>query len=363
MKNFYEILGVSEEASADEIKNSYRKLAMQYHPDRNPNNAAAEEKFKEVNEAYETLSDSAKKQNYDHVRKYGNQPFGGFSDFMQDIFGHNFRRQHVHVNDQGQDIQMQIKCTYKESITGVTKKIKLQSSSVCGVCDGSGNKYGKSQQNSNMSRCVECNGFGRVVKSKSMGQNIMMQTEIVCPRCSGSGKYVHPNDRCKNCNDGLVYIDGQLDIVIPPKIVYGTSLRIMGHGLHRSAKSRKGDLYLQVLPDEDEFYKLDNNLNLHLDLSITMTEAILGTKITIPTIDDKKQIIVPAGVEHGHQIVLHNQGVYGKHGRNSLLINIRIETPKMNDNLKNQAEILKQYENSETNPATFKMREKMNTCL
>jgi molecular chaperone DnaJ len=356
MKNYYEILGLKEGATEDEIKKSYRSLAMKYHPDRNQGDPNAETKFKEVNEAYEILSDRNKRSQYDNSRN----GFGGpnVNDFFRDIFNSHFNKQSH--DPSGQDVTITAGCSLRESLHGTTKTVNLQSSEVCKTCSGTGCKKDKQKVS-----CSKCRGTGKVVVVQNIGANQMMQTVTICNECLGSGSYIPQDHKCSDCKDGIKYTSVNYSYDLPPKFVFGTTLKLQGKGLHRTAKGRKGDCYIQIMPDKHEFFAIDQNMNIVMNLYITSLEAILGTQVMIANIDDKPLTIdIPAGVKHGYMIGIYNEGIYKKGGaRSDLIVIINVETNKMDEK---STEILKDLlskETADTNPETFKMREKIKTLI
>ena len=348
MKNFYEILGVDENATQDEIKKTFRSAAMKYHPDRNPDNSEAEAKFKEVNEAYETLGDENKRKHYDHMRR-NPRGFGGMDDFLHDIFGgfRNQPQQHV-----GQDVKMTISCSLIDSLRGCRKRINVRQSNVCQKCTGTGCKTGRTK-----TTCPTCKGRGKVVVSQNYGANVIMQSEKICDRCAGAGTHVSLQDRCELCNDGLTYEQVDFEFDLPAGYVFGTTVRIAGKGLHKNSKTNKGDLYLQIIPEEHKIFKLDNNLNVVMDLYITSGEAILGKKILLPTIDASIEVQIPPGVGENYVVSIPNAGVSFRNGaRTQQLVFVHIETPQLNDKVKELAEQMLAIQNVQTNPNTMKNR-------
>lgn len=362
MKNYYDILGVKEDASDDDIKRTFRKLAMQYHPDRNQGDASAEEKFKEINEAYETLSDKNKKANYDDARNGFGFGQGNVNDFFRDIFNSHFNRDFNRQSHDvsGQDVTVSVRCTLHESVTGANKIISLQTSDICKNCNGTGCKKDK-QKNS----CLKCRGSGKIVVVQKIGPNQTMQTVTICPDCRGVGKYVAPENKCVDCKDGIVYGSMDYTFDIPAKFVFGTTIRLQGKGLLKNASGQKGDCYVQIIPDDHILYKIDQNLNIVLNLFITSTEAITGVKINIPNVENKPLMVdVPAGVPHGYMIGIYDQGVYKKNGKRSdFVVIINIETSKYDKKHEQLIEQLRSLENSKTNPDAFKLREKINSEL
>jgi molecular chaperone DnaJ len=347
-RDFYEILGVSKSASADEIKKAYRKVAMQFHPDRNPGDASAEEKFKEAAEAYEILSDADKKAKYD---RYGHAAFGPgtgggahpggmdmndifsqFGDiFGDDVFGSFFggggrsrggggasRAR----GQRGSNLRIKLKLTYEEIAKGVTKNVKVKKHVVCSTCTGSGAKDKNSVQN-----CGTCGGSGQVrkVTSTFLGQ---MQTVTTCPTCNGEGSTI--TSKCGACKgDGRVYGEETISIDIPAGVQEGMQLSMGGKGNAGARGGAPGDLIIQIEEEaHDELHR--DGLNVAYDLHITFPDAVFGTSVEVPTIDGRAKIKIPAGTQSGKIFRLKGKGfpeVQGYH-RGDQLINVNIWTPQ-----------------------------------
>lgn len=362
MKNYYEILGVKENATDDEIKKTFRQLAMKYHPDRNPGDSNAETKFKEINEAYEVLSDKNKKNQYDNSRNGFGFGHANVNDFFRDIFNSHFNRDfNRQTHDvSGQDVNISVKCTLAESIYGANKVITLKTSEVCNHCSGTGCKKNKTK-----TTCRRCNGSGKNVVVQTIGPNQTMQTVTVCSECRGAGKFIAREDKCSNCTDGLIYGNSSFTFDIPPKFVFGTTVRLAGKGLHKNPQSVKGDCYVQIVPDPHQIYQIDQNLNLIINLYITSIEAIIGVHTDIPSLDNKAiSIDIPAGVHNGYMKNLQEQGLYRKNGRRSdIIIIVNVETSNFGDMHREMLQNLKAKENYDTNPETLGLREKIDKLI
>ena len=346
-RDFYEILGVSKSASADEIKKAYRKVAMQFHPDRNPGDASAEEKFKEAAEAYEILSDADKKAKYD---RYGHAAFGpgtsggghqgagmnmddifsNFGDiFGDDVFGSFFggggRRGGGTTRARGQrgsNLRIKLKLTYEEIAKGVTKNVKVKKHVTCTTCAGNGAKDKNSVQN-----CGTCAGSGQVrkVTSTFLGQ---MQTVTTCPTCNGEGTTI--TSKCGVCKgDGRVYGEETIGIDIPAGVQEGMQLSMGGKGNAGARGGGPGDLIIQIEEEaHDELHR--DGLNVAFDLHITFPDAVFGTNVEVPTIDGRAKIKIPAGTQSGKIFRLKGKGfpeVQGYH-RGDQLINVNVWTPQ-----------------------------------
>jgi molecular chaperone DnaJ len=348
-RDFYEILGVSKTASADEIKKAYRKVAMQHHPDRNPGDKAAEEKFKEAAEAYEILSDADKKAQYDRyghagVGNNGRGGYGGgaggmnmddifsqFGDvFGDDIFGNFFgggqrgggRGQQRSRGVRGSNLRVKLKLTYEEIAKGVTKNIKVKKYVGCTTCNGSGAKDKNSVQT-----CQTCGGSGQVrrVQNTFLGQ---MQTVTTCPTCNGEGSTV--TAKCGNCKgEGRVYAEETVSIDIPAGVQEGMQLNISGKGNAGERGGAAGDLIILI---EEEAHKdlQRDGLNVAYDLHISIPDAAFGTQIEVPTIDGRAKIKIPAGTQSGKIFRLKGKGfpAVNSYEKGDQLIHINVWTPQ-----------------------------------
>lgn len=339
-RDFYEILGVSKGAAADEIKKAYRKLAIKYHPDKNPGDKAAEEKFKEAAEAYEVLSNPEKKQRYDQFGHAGNSAgfgggggggFGGmnmediFSQFG-DVFGGGFgggssRGGGRRVN-KGSNLRIKVKLTLQEIANGVEKKIKVNKFVSCKSCSGSG-----AQGSSAHSSCGTCRGSGQVtqVVNTILGR---MQTATTCPACGGEGQII--KDKCKSCyGDGIIREEEVISINIPAGVAEGMQLSMSGKGNAAARGGIPGDLLIAIEEIEHEELKRDGN-NLFYEKNISFADAALGTQVEIPTVDGKAKIKIDAGTQSGKVLRLKGKGLPDVNGyqRGDLLVNIQIWTPQ-----------------------------------
>ena len=358
-RDYYEILGVSKSADAAEIKKAYRKMAIKYHPDKNPDDKAAEEKFKEAAEAYEVLSNQEKRQRYDQFGHAGmggaaGGGFGGggfsnmediFSNFG-DIFGGHFggfgggggsRRGGRRVN-RGSDLRVRVKLTLEEIANGVTKKIKLNKYVACDTCDGSGAKGGSAGKTT----CTTCNGAGQVtrVQRTILGQ---MQTSSVCPTCGGEGSMV--TDKCTACyGEGIVKKDDVISIDIPAGVGEGMQLSVSGKGNAARRGGVNGDLLIVIQEIEHEELVRDES-NLLYNLFITVPDAILGTTAEIPTLTGKVKVKIESGTQSGKILRLRGKGLpdVNGYGKGDILVkvnvwipsNIKKEDKKIIENLRN----------------------------
>ena len=348
-QDYYEALGVSRSAGADEIKKAYRKLAMKYHPDRNPGDAAAEEKFKEIQKAYDVLSDPQKKSAYDQFGhsafeasggQGGFEGFGGFggaqgfdfSDIFSQMFGGGGGRQPSY---QGEDLQYGIEISLEEAAAGLKKQITVPSHEECGVCHGTGAKPGTSA-----TTCRTCHGSGTVHVRQAIFQ--MQQT---CPTCHGSGKEI--KDPCLQCRgDGVVKTSKTIDISIPAGIDDGQRIRLTGEGEPGSHGAPAGDLYVHVRVRPHKVFHRDpeNPTDLHCELPISFTVAALGGEVEVPTLTGKVKLNVPAGTQGGKRLRVKGKGVKSVRGNHvgDLYCHIVVETPvNLTDR---QKELLEEFE-------------------
>lgn len=342
-RDYYEILGVQKNATADEIKKSYRKVAMQYHPDRNPGDKSAEEKFKEAAEAYEILSDNDKKAQYDrygHAGVSGNgrggygagmnmdDIFSQFGDiFGDDLFGNFFGGQRGrggqrHRGIRGSNLRIKLKLTYEEIAKGVTKNIKVKKHVSCNTCSGSGAKDKGSVQT-----CSTCGGSGQVrkVQNTFLGQ---MQTVTTCPTCNGEGATI--TAKCAVCKgEGRVYAEETVSIEIPAGVQEGMQLNITGKGNAGERGGSSGDLI--ILIEEEQHKELQREgLNAAYDLYISFTDAVFGTQIEVPTIDGRAKIKIPAGTQSGKIFRLKGKGfpAVNSYEKGDQLIHVNVWTPQ-----------------------------------
>jgi len=344
-RDYYEILGVSKSATADEIKKSYRKVAMQFHPDRNPGDKTAEEKFKEAAEAYEVLSDADKRAKYD---RYGHQAFtpgmGGFHGsnvnmedifsqfgdiFGDDIFGSFFggggRRSSGGGRSRGirgSNLRVKLKLTFEEAAKGVTKTIKVKKYVSCNTCGGSGAK-----DKSSIQTCSTCGGSGQVrrVTNTFLGQ---MQTVTTCPACNGEGTTI--TAKCGTCKgEGRVYGEEQVTVDIPAGVQEGMQLSLSGKGNAGERGGAPGDLI--VLIEEEAHKELQRDgLNVAFDLHISFIDAVFGTQVEVPTIDGRAKIKIPAGTQSGKIFRLKGKGFPDVNGysKGDQLIHVNVWTPQ-----------------------------------
>jgi molecular chaperone DnaJ len=343
-RDYYEILSISKAASADEIKKSYRKVAMQYHPDRNPGDKAAEEKFKEAAEAYEVLSNSDKRAQYDRFGHAAvNNGRGGFNGggmnmddifsqfgdvFGDDIFGSFFGGRRGGASNarshgvRGSNLRIKIKLTYEEIAKGINKNIKVKKHVPCGTCHGSGAKDKASIQT-----CGTCGGSGQVrrVSNTFLGQ---MQTVTTCPTCNGEGTTI--TAKCVVCKgEGRVFAEEVVSIDIPAGVQEGMQLSVSGKGNAGERGGSPGDLI--ILIEEETHPELQRDgLNVAFDLHISFTNAVFGIQLEVPTIDGKAKIRIPAGTQSGKIFRLKGKGFpsVNSYEKGDQLIHVNVWTPQ-----------------------------------
>lgn len=339
-RDYYEILGLSKGAGEEDIKKAYRKLAIKYHPDKNPDDKSAEEKFKEAAEAYEVLSSPEKRQRYDQFGHAGvggaaSGGFGGGGMNMEDIFsqfgdifgGGGFGgfggggRSGGRRVMRGSNLRVKVKMNLKEVAKGVEKKLKVNKFVSCHTCKGSGAKSGQ------LEVCRLCNGSGVQVRTQQTFLGAM-QTQTTCSGCNGEGKTV--KDKCKTCNgDGIVREEEVISINIPAGVAEGMQLSVSGKGNAAPRGGINGDLLVLIEEEEDPELKRDGN-NLFYDSYVNFVDAALGTSIEVPLVEGKAKIKVEPGTQSGKVLRLKGKGLpdVNSYGTGDLLVNINVWTPQ-----------------------------------
>ena len=368
-RDYYDVLGVNKNASPDELKSAYRKLAVKYHPDKNPGDKVAEDKFKEASEAYGILSDKSKKENYDNFGhaafenggggKGGFGGFGGFSgadfsdifeDFFGDFGGSGNRSSRRNENNRGSDLRYDITITLEEAYLGKKQNIQFSTSEKCNTCKGNGSRPGSSPD-----RCSYCGGNGRV--RSNQGFFTVQQT---CPQCAGSGEEI--NDPCSDCKGkGNRQASKKVSVSIPKGVDDGTRIRLAGKGEAGTRGGATGDLYLFVNVKSHDLFKR-SDVNLFFEFPISIADAALGTTIEIPTIDGKKaKIKIPEGTQDGKQFRLKGKGMpfMRKGDFGDLYIQVKTEVPvSLNKEQKTLLEKFREIENEKSNPSIRKFFQK-----
>ncbi len=339
-RDYYEILGVNREASEQELKKAYRRVAMKFHPDRNPDNKEAEEKFKEASEAYEVLSDSQKRAAYDQFGHAGVEGqtgaggaggFGSFSDIFGDVFGDIFGGGGGRGGpSRGSDLRYTLELTLEEAVRGTTVKIKVPTLVTCTTCDGSGAKPGTSP-----TTCQTCGGHGQVRMQQGF-----FSVQQTCPTCRGTGKII--SDPCRQCGgQGRIEETKTLSVKVPPGVDTGDRIRLAGEGEGGTDGGPSGDLYVQVSVKEHEFFQRDGK-NLYCEVPISIFEACLGGELEVPTLDGRVKLKVPTETQTGKLFRLRGKGVTPARGGSpgDLLCRVVVETPVNLDT--KQKELLEQ---------------------
>ena len=353
-RDYYEVLGVSRGASEDEIKKAYKKMARKYHPDLNPGDKTAEEKFKEVNEAYEVLSDADKKARYDQYGHAGVDPnfgaggfgggfdggfdFGDRGDIFGSFFGGGFgggRRTNPNAPQRGESIRMSIAISFEEAAFGCEKAVTVERYETCDTCHGNGCAPGTSPE-----VCPDCHGTGTVQVRRQTPMGVFA-TSSPCPKCGGKGRIIH--QPCKDCRgSGMVRKKKTIQASIPAGIDNGQTISIRGQGNAGKNGGPAGDLLITITVRPHELFRREGTSVL-CEAPITFTQAVLGAELEIPTIDGKVKYTLPEGTQSGTTFRLKGKGIpsINGRGRGDQYVTVYIETPK---NLnKEQKEALKKF--------------------
>ena len=328
-RDYYEVLGVGRQASDADLKSAYRKLALKYHPDRNPGDHSAEEQFKEAAEAYEVLRDPQKRQIYDQYGHAGLEGsgftgFGGFEDIFssfgnifEDLFGFGGRRSGRSRAQRGADLRYDLKLSFMEAAFGVERAIELEKRERCPECGGSGCAPGTSPET-----CSQCHGVGQVQRSQGF-----FTVRTNCPRCGGRGQVIaHP---CRKCRaSGHVMATKRVSVKIPGGVDTGSRLRLSGEGETGARGGPPGDLYVVVHVEEHDFFKRDGN-NVICQMPISMIQATLGAEIPVPTLKGEKSLEIPKGTQFGDVFRFRGEGIPSlRNGsRGDQVIQVLVRTP------------------------------------
>ena len=340
-RDYYEVLGVAKTATADEIKKAYRKKAMQYHPDRNPGDKEAEEKFKEAAEAYDVLSNPDKKARYDQFGHEGLRGAAGgggfdasdlgsifehFGSIFGDVFGGGFGGfgggQSQKRVRRGSDIRINVKLTLEEIAKGCTKKLKIPKQVACPTCGGTGAK-----DRASITTCPQCKGSGQVVRQQRSMFGIMQQV-VPCDHCHGTGEII--KDKCPNCHgNGTVKGEEVIEVVIPAGVGDGMSKRERGKGNAAPNGGVPGDLIVVFHEEDHPIFERDG-INLYINYYISFPQAALGAEVEVPLLEGKAKVKLPAGTQSGQVLRLQGKGLPEINGRNvgDLIVNVNVWTPK-----------------------------------
>ncbi|MEA1973883.1 MAG: molecular chaperone DnaJ [Candidatus Cloacimonadota bacterium] len=338
-RDYYEILGVDKQASDSQIKKAYRGLARKFHPDKNPDNKSAENKFKEASEAYEILSDSEKRQKYDQFGHAGVEgSFGGggfswdnfshagdfddmFSGIFDSFFGGSRRGGRRKSRNKGEDLQISLSLSLKEINSGIDKKIKINIQDKCPACDGTGSEDGS------VETCSQCNGQGQV---RQMRRSFLgaVQTVVTCPTCNGSGKII--KNKCKKCyGDGRIKKSKKVTVNIPAGVQEGQYLRLQGQGNRGLQGGVNGDIIVMIREKEDDIFERDG-ANLICEYPVSFSQVALGSTLKVPTLTSRIKMKVPSGTQSGKIFRMRGQGLpeINSSWRGDLFIKIVVVTPK-----------------------------------
>ncbi len=339
MKDYYQTLGVGRDATADEIKNAFRRLARDTHPDANPDDPSAEARFREIAEAYEVLSDPQRKARYDHGEVFGGgdlfSQFGGLDDILQQFFGGGFGGRRAGPR-RGPDIGASISLTLEEAAISSSREIEFRAPGTCDRCGGRGSEPGHDPVT-----CPACRGAGsvQVARDSFLGR---IMTVAPCAQCGGKGQIIE--HRCTTCEgDGLVSVERTVPVEVPPGVEDGTRLRLSGRGGAGERGAPPGDLYVEIHVEADERFERDGD-ELHHRVEIGISEAVFGTTVNVPVIDgDPETIDFPPGTQPETVYRLNKKGMprLRRRGRGDMLVHIGVAIPT--DLNEEQAEILRSY--------------------
>ena len=352
-RDYYEVLGVDKSAGADEIKKAYRKMAMKYHPDRNPGNKEAEEKFKEAGEAYEVLSDEDKRARYDQYGHQGVDPnfnpgfggfgggfggFEGFGDIFSDIFGGGSTRSTANAPRRGENVAARLELTFEEAAFGAEKEVAAARIENCAACSGSGSADGV------IETCSNCRGSGQVRTVQNF-MGMQMQSTTACPRCGGKGKTIKtPCNTCKG--KGKVRRTQKVRVKVPAGVDADQTVRVRGEGCVGSNGGPNGDLLVQIAIKRHKIFQRDG-VDVLCELPISFTQAALGAEIQVPTLDGKITYTIPEGTQTGTVFTLRGKGipyVGSRDRRGDELLTVVVETPTKLS--REQKDLLRQLDES-----------------
>ncbi len=344
-RDYYEVLGVSRDATEEEIKKAYRKLALKYHPDRNPGDKDAEEKFKEAAEAYEVLRDPEKRRLYDQFGHAGLQGTGfsgfqgfediftSFSDIFEDFFSFGFggSRRRSGAGQPGHDLAYDLKITFEEAAFGTEKTVEIPTLVECDLCGGTGLESGSREE-----VCPTCRGHGQIFQTQGF-----FRISTTCTRCKGSGKII--TSPCRECGgEGRIRHSRKVNIKIPPGVDTGTRLRLKGKGEAGYRGGPCGDLYVRILVEPHDFLEREGN-NLYCRVPISVVQAALGDSIEIPTLNGNRTLEIKPGTQSGDTYLFRGEGIPHLHGygRGDMIVEVVVKTPT---NLtKRQKELLREF--------------------
>ncbi|MGD8241199.1 MAG: molecular chaperone DnaJ [Desulfobacterales bacterium] len=355
-RDYYEVLGTSRDASDAELKKAYRQLALKYHPDRNPGDQAAEEKFKEAAEAYDVLSDSQKRRIYDQYGHQGleGQGFSGFSgfedifssfgDIFEDFFGFGSSRRSRSRTQRGADLRYDIQLNFMDAAFGTETEIHLEKLDTCSDCQGSGCEAGTQPE-----ACSYCGGSGQVSRSQGF-----FTVRTTCPHCRGNGQMIpHPCPGCRG--SGQIQTSKTVSVKIPAGVDTGSRLRLTGEGEAGRHGGPQGDLYVFIHVEAHEFFERDNT-NIICRVPISFVQAALGTSLKVPTLEGEKTLKIPKGAQYGDVFRFEGQGIPSLRSgrRGDQIIQIIIKTPTGLN--RKQETLLKDFEKLESAKISSKLK-------
>lgn len=349
-KDYYETLGVRRNATADEIRKAYRRLARKYHPDLNPGDKAAEDRFKQVQEAYDVLSDSKKRKMYDAYGFYSDQGFPGagqpgarpqgfgfggfdfsdafggaqsghggtFSDLFSQFFGGQ-KEARRSAPEKGTDLEYSLNIDFWQAIRGTQVRLSISRLDACKVCNGTGQSAGGA------SACPQCHGSGNVTQMVGA-----MRFSLTCPKCGGTGKAARV---CASCGgDGRLPVSETVEVRIPPGAASGSRLRVAGNGNAGTMGAPPGDLYITVKVDQHPLFRREGD-DIYLKVPVTVWEAGLGARIEVPTVDGRALLKIPQGTQSGQKFRLREKGVFNsrKNTRGDQIVEVEVEAPDVRD--------------------------------
>ena len=351
-RDYYEVLGVSRQADAREIKTAYRRLAVQFHPDRNPEDQAAESKFKEAAEAYAILSDAEKRARYDRFGHGGvtgtgfggfdASTFGDFADILGDFFGMGFGdlfggRRRRGGGESGADLRYRLRLDLEQAAFGSDQVLKVPRLETCSTCEGNG-----CAENASPTACSACGGYGQVRISQGL-----FTVARTCPQCRGEGQVI--NDPCRDCHGaGRVELERSIEVKIPAGVDNGTRLRLTGEGEHGRRGGRAGDLYVDILVDEHPIFEREGPHVLGT-LQLSYVQAVLGSVAEVETLHGPEVLEVPAGTPHGKEFRLHGKGIARLDGRGQgdHIIQVQLAVPHPKSLSETEIELLRQLAEAE----------------
>lgn len=343
MSEYYQILGVSRRATLEEIKSAYRRLALKYHPDKNPGDRIAEEQFKRISEAYQVLSDAEKRQLYDLYGQAGlagmdlggfsgfDNIFGSFGEIFEDFFSFGRRQKRSSGPQPGADLRQLVVLTLEEAAQGLDTSLEVERRVGCRGCRGTGLEPGTQR-----SPCPRCGGRGQVSQSRGM-----LKIHHTCPHCQGAGSII--SSLCGDCGGaGIIKEKKQMHVRIPPGVDHGTRLRLRGEGEAGTLGGPPGDLYIEVQTAPHPLFTRDGQ-DLHYRTHLSFVEAALGTEVEVPTLHSRTRLRIPPGTQHGATFRIPGEGLPGLRGNSQGDLEVEIDLKTPTQLTPRQEELLKEF--------------------